>query len=474
MNKSLFKKILKTIGISSIVSIIITVLFFSFIIKEYVLSIELSQIKQKIDNTISKYDLGNNKLGERLKISLGKGVLIKGYDSEGNNTFRYYTVDNLKIKVNYEQTNKSLDSYSKQILKGKKIYGIENVEGINGKSIVIGEPIIENKKVSSAILIVKPVKEFDKILLGFYVVLVFSLIIVLLSTSIPIYIVTKKLFKPLEDMTKATIKMSKGDFSTKIEENQNDEVGELAKAFNYLSSKLEQNEEEAKKLEQMRKDYVANVSHELKTPITSIRAVAEILNDEEIEDALDKKKYYSMILRESIRMQILIKDILELSSLQSSNLPIEKEIVNLYNLIQDVYLKFEVIAQDLDIEFNIPKSDLKSIDVFTNYNRIVQVMIILLDNAFKFTGEEGRICIDVEDNNEFVNIVISDTGIGIDKEDLPFVFDRFYKVDKSRKSNGTGIGLSIASEIIAHLNETICVESEIGLGSKFIFTIHYN
>ena len=339
--------------------------------------------------------------------------------------------------------------------------------------MLIGEPIKEENDIVKAIFIIKSTSDFTNGLIGFYIVLIISMTLVLTSIIIPIYIFTKREFKPIEDITDATILMSKGDFSIRVEDNQNNEIGELAKSFNYLADKLEKNDKESKMLDQMRKDYVANVSHELKTPVTSIRAVAEILNDDELKDSIDKKKYYSMILRESIRLEVLIKDMLELSRLQSDNVALEKSYASASDIINEVIEKFEIMADDLDIDFITPKKLDNIPNLYTNRNRIVQILIILLDNAFKFTPENGVVCLEASIKDEYLEISVIDTGIGIDKEDMPFVFDRFYKVDKSRNSNGTGIGLSIAYEIIKHLNENIYVESEVGRGSKFTFTIHY-
>ena len=323
------------------------------------------------------------------------------------------------------------------------------------------------------IFIIKSTSDFTNRLIGFYIVTIISMLLILTSIIIPIYIFTKREFKTIEDMTDAAILMSKGDFSIRVEDKKNNKIGELARAFNYLANKLEKNDKELKMLDQMRKDYVANVSHELKTPVTSIRAISEILNDDELKDSIDKKKYYSMILRESIRLEVLIKDMLELSRLQSDNVVFEKSYVSTSDIINEVIEKFKIMADDLDIDFITPKKLDDIPNIYTNRNRIVQILIILLDNAFKFTAEEGVVCLEISSKDEYLEISIIDSGIGIDKEDIPFIFDRFYKADKSSNSNGTGIGLSIAYEIIKHLNENIYVESEIGRGSKFTFTIHY-
>lgn len=473
MNHSLFKKIFRTIGIASIVAVSVMILFCSITLKQYFLKIKLEEIQQKVEDTISQYDIMASKLPDRLENILGNDVIIKGYDNSKQSICKIYPkredgiiIDDIKIK-------QGLEPYINTVLGGNSIKGVTKIYGLKEDSIIVGEPIKQDGKIVGAIFVINLTKDFADLFVGFYVVLMISVVLVLTSTIIPIYLSSKKWFKPLDDMTNATMSMAKGDYSIRIEESQDDEIGDLARAFNELTLRLEQNDKEAKLLDQMRKDYVANISHELKTPVTSIRAVAEMLNDDAFSDKLDRKKYYSMILRESMRLEVLIKDMLELSNLQAGNVSVKKDKVDLNDILDEIYEKFEVIANDLDINLTIKKIENNKSIVFTNYNRIIQVLVILLDNAFKFTGEEGTVSLETIIEKEFVRVVVSDTGIGIDEEDRPFVFDRFYKVDKSRQSIGTGIGLSIAAEIIRHLDEEIYVESNVGVGSKFIFTIHY-
>lgn len=475
MNKGLFKKIFKIITRASVISVLITVLFCSITVKQYFLKVNLDDIQDKLRHTISNYETDYNVLFKNIQRRLGNDLLIRVYNSEKKATYKFNNFKDDNKGIADEKIAKALQPYIQTVLEGNSIKGVTKLYGIKGDCMLVGEPIKEgDEDVIKAIFIIKSTSDFTRGLIGFYIVLIISMTLVLASIIIPIYIFTKREFKPIEDMTEATLLMSKGEFSIRVKDNQSNEIGELAKSFNYLASKLEKHDKESKMLDQMRRDYVANVSHELKTPVTSIRAVAEILNDDELADSIDKKKYYSMILRESMRLEVLIKDMLELSRLQSGNVALEKSYVNVDDIISEVIEKFEVIAQDLDIEFITPKYADCIPKVYTNSNRIVQVLIILLDNAFKFTPEEGVVCLEIFIKEEYIEICVIDTGIGIDEEDVAFVFDRFYKADKSRNTNGTGIGLSIACEIMNHLNEEIYVESEVGRGSKFTFTIHYN
>lgn len=473
MNKELFKKLFRIIIRASMVTVLTIVLFCSIIIKVYFLKINLNDIQYKVKHAVSNYEKDDNLLFKNIQRRLGNDLIIRVYDSQEKATYKF---NNFKYEDNYisdEKISKALDPYIETVLGGSSIKDVIKLYGIKGDCMLIGEPINEDNDVVRAIFIIKSTSDVTNWLIVFYIVLIISMTLVLISIIVPIYIFIKREFKPIEDMTDATILMSNGDFSIRVEANQNNVIGELVRKFNYLADNLEKNEEESKMLDQMRKDYVANVSHELKTPVTSIRAIAEILNDDELKDSIDKNKYYSMILRESIRLEVLIKDMLELSRLQSGNIAFEKSYVSVNDIINEVIEKFEIMADDLDIDFITPKNLDNIPSIYTNYNRIVQILIILLDNAFKFTASGGVVCLEVSSKTEYLEISVIDSGIGIDKEDIPFIFDRFYKADKSHNLNGTGIGLSIAYEIIKHLNENIYIESEIGRGSKFIFTIHY-
>lgn len=225
---------------------------------------------------------------------------------------------------------------------------------------------------------------------------------------------------------------------------------------------------ELEKLEVMRRDYVANVSHELRSPLTSIRGLIEPLKDAVVTEEEDKKRYYEIIYQESLRLSRLIDDIMELSRLQTSDAEIEKTYIDITTLLEMVYERYKLLDDNIDLQYKaktLPK-------VYSNYDRIEQILVILLDNAYKFTSKGGAIEILPQVMEGKLTITIKDTGLGISKEDLPYIFDRFYKSDKSRSKRGTGLGLSIAKEILNIMGENIEVQSELGKGSAFTFTIH--
>lgn len=221
------------------------------------------------------------------------------------------------------------------------------------------------------------------------------------------------------------------------------------------------------KIETMSKDYVANVSHELRSPLTSIRGLIEPLMDSVVKDEATVHRYHEIIYNESLRLSRLVDDIMELSRLQTNEAMIKMAEVDLESVFEMVYERYRLIDDSIRLiyqERELPR-------VLSNHDRIEQVLVILLDNAYKFTGDNGEIEISAQEDEDVIMVKVRDTGVGISKEDMPFVFQRFYKSDKPRTQKGTGLGLSIAREILTSMGETITVHSEKGLGSEFVFTV---
>lgn len=227
----------------------------------------------------------------------------------------------------------------------------------------------------------------------------------------------------------------------------------------------------AERLEQTRRDYVANVSHELRTPLTAMRALIEPLRDGLVKTEEQRQQIYDVVLRETMRLSRLVNDMLELSRLQSGTVSLSRSVfapLPLFNLIHETYSAYAEDYQQTFV-YDVPE-DLPS--VWGNPDRTQQVLIVLLDNAFKYTPEGGIVTLSACAEGDVVRVRVRDTGVGIPAADLPHVFDRFYKVDKSHHSKGTGLGLAIAYEIMKHLGEEMSVTSEPGQGSCFTFTLH--
>ncbi len=230
---------------------------------------------------------------------------------------------------------------------------------------------------------------------------------------------------------------------------------------------------QAERLEQTRREYVANVSHELRTPLTAMRGLLEPLTEGMVTSEEDQKRYHNILLRETLRLSRLINDMLELSRIQADATPVEQEAVSLTNVARDVANNFEGVVQGHGLSLLTEGIDRDTPPVWGNADRIEQILVILIDNAIKFTPEGGSITIRVTRGYNGAEIAVEDTGVGIDDEDIDHVFDRFYKEDKAHQEPGTGLGLSIAREISHQLGYELTVSSVKGEGSTFRLIIPY-
>ncbi|QNB48164.1 HAMP domain-containing protein [Thermanaerosceptrum fracticalcis] len=229
---------------------------------------------------------------------------------------------------------------------------------------------------------------------------------------------------------------------------------------------------EMEKVEQLRRDFIANVSHELRAPVTVIRGYTDCLLDGVTDHP--PNHYYSIIKNETLRLERLIKDLMDLSLLESGKVELHLEEVNLSELIYETVNKFQQRAKTKGIHLFTTVRPHQNIIVYCDADRIEQLLIILLDNAIKYTPSGGAVEVDLRDEKEKVFLSIKDTGIGIPEEDLPFIWERFYKVDKSRNrqnQNGTGLGLSIAKQIADLHHAEMTVESKLHEGSTFTLEI---
>ena len=231
---------------------------------------------------------------------------------------------------------------------------------------------------------------------------------------------------------------------------------------------------EQERLERTRHDYVANISHELRTPLASIRGLAEALRDGVVTEEKDKARYYSIIVNEANRLSRLVNDLLELSSLQSNPAAFEMERVDPNELIYDLHDRNGSLFREKGLAFEreLPQEPLP--DIISNEDRLSQVLTILLDNARKYTPEGGSVTLGAWETPEGVRFFVRDTGIGMDEETQRLAFERFHQADKGRSDQGSGLGLSIAREVLQKLNVPIALVSAPGQGSEFSFIIPFD
>lgn len=229
---------------------------------------------------------------------------------------------------------------------------------------------------------------------------------------------------------------------------------------------------ELRRLEQVRTDFAANVSHELKTPLTSIRGFVETLQAGAIDHPEMAHKFLNIIMMETERLTRLINDILSISKLESGNDEVATERIRLDKKAFDVCEMLSIHAQEKEVTINCRLNE-EPVFIIGNPDRVEQLLINLTENAIKYNKPGGSVTVQVFANNQEANVTISDTGIGIAEENLPRLFERFYRVDKgrSRQMGGTGLGLAIVKHIVRSMNGEIEVHSKLNEGTEFLITL---
>ncbi|WP_232277591.1 HAMP domain-containing sensor histidine kinase [Paenibacillus sp. 481] len=283
------------------------------------------------------------------------------------------------------------------------------------------------------------------------------LLVSLAAGSLCILIAARFIVLPLNKMTEATKRMARGDFETELQTKRQDEIGILANSFNEMARELRQ-------LEQMRQDFVSNVSHEIQSPLTSIYGFAKALKSGVIPES-EQGRYLQIIMTESERMSRLSDNLLQLASLESDHHPFDPRPVNLDTQLRKILVALEPQWTSKQINVDL---ELEPVTINADEDQMNLVWTNIISNSIKFTPEAGVLRIKVSKSLKHAVIVsISDTGIGIPPEDLKRVFDRFYKADRSRRRHisGSGLGLAIVKKIVSLHKGIIYVESELGKGT---------
>ena len=284
-----------------------------------------------------------------------------------------------------------------------------------------------------------------------------------------LFFVTKR----LHNLTLAVKKFESGEYNERVTIKSSDEVGQLGTAFNHMAQTIENNLKELKENDELRRQLIANVSHDLRSPLTSVQGYLEtiLMREDKYSDS-EKRRFLQITLKNVTNLTRLVQQLFELSILDAQQKDPIFEPFSINELFHDILLKFKPQAEEAKIKLlsNIPENFPLTIG---DIGMIERVLTNLMGNAIKFTPPGGEIRADLSMDNQNILIKISDTGRGIPKEDLPYVFDRFYRVEKSRTAytQGSGLGLAIVKKIIDTHKTTITVESIENQGTAFMFTL---
>lgn len=277
-----------------------------------------------------------------------------------------------------------------------------------------------------------------------------------------ILILSKKLSQPLLQIEAATRKIAKGELGTRLIVNSEDEIGSLSIAINDLAHELQ-------RYRDSRSEFLANISHELRTPITYLEGYADVLSKGFVEDEEEKQKYLDIISQEARRLNIIIQELFDLSKMEEGRIDLNVEMIDLKLLLEGSIHKVELQAKEKGITLISHLENTQSISL--DRLRMEQVFLNLLDNGIRYT-EEGSVTMKLYQQGNGIFIMVEDSGPGIPQDELPYIFERFYRVEKSRSRQygGTGLGLSIVQKLVELQGGTIEVQSIVGKGTTFIIS----
>ena len=280
--------------------------------------------------------------------------------------------------------------------------------------------------------------------------------------SVTFLIIADVIVKPIYRLIRATNELSKGNYKVRVNYSGDDEIARLNRSFNTMAQQLA-------KQEVIRQQFISDVSHEFQTPLTAIQGFAAILKNEKLTDE-QRVKYADIILFHSKRLSTLSKNMLQLTLLEGEDVKLEITEFSLCNQLSRVIETQDNLAlsKNIEIEVKLPKND---VIIEGDESRLEQVWINLINNAIKYTPENGNVIVSVKKFAKEVEVRIKDTGVGMSKETISHIFERFYRVDKSRRIEGNGLGLSIVKRLIDLHNWSIDIISTENEGSEFIVRI---
>jgi len=341
--------------------------------------------------------------------------------------------------------------------------------GINMKYVAVR--VDQGDRILGVVRFALPLSRVQPEIRIIYRVVLFGTIAAVIIALIAAYFVSRSITLPIRQVKETAQLIAKGDFGRRVRIKSKGELGELAESLNTMADELQQKMENLKRLDRVRTDFVANVSHELKTPLTLIKGYIETLQNMAIDDKEKSDKFISIIKEHSDRLGYIIDDLLSLSELELSRDCVNRTEFDLKEVIDEISLGFGQALAEKQQSLTVSKQG-DDFSIQADRNKIEQVFANLIDNAVKYTKESGLIEILLCDQGQTVCVTVQDNGIGIPKEHRDRVFERFYRVDKARSKElgGTGLGLSIVKHIVLAHKGKIAIESEPNRGTKVSVT----
>ncbi|QNH39537.1 HAMP domain-containing sensor histidine kinase [Bacillus sp. PAMC26543] len=340
----------------------------------------------------------------------------------------------------------------------------------NDEVSLVAQPIFVNNEFKGAVLLISPISGVEQMINQVNLYMFYAITSTLVITILVSWLLSKFHVKRIQKLREATDKVASGDYDIHLENGYRDEIGVLASDFNIMAKKLKQSKDEIDRLEKRRRQFIADVSHELRTPLTTINGLVEGLNSKTIPDE-NKEKCFSLISEGTKRMLRLVKENLDYEKIRSQQITLNKLDVPLIEVFEIIKEHLEQQAEEKQNKLMIQVED--SVIVHADYDRLIQILVNITKNSIQFT-QHGDIWLRGTEGYKETIIEIEDTGIGISKEDIEHIWERFYKADISRTNTAYGeygLGLSIVKQLVEMHQGTIDIKSEQGKGTTFIIRL---
>jgi len=338
-------------------------------------------------------------------------------------------------------------------------------------SITVGAPVLsEEGEVIAAVLLHDYIANMQTAVQSGLSTLGISAVVALIAAVGIAVLLAKRFIQPLKRMEETTQQLADNHYEAQTGIIQNDEMGSLAANIDILADKLAEAEQASAKLDKMRKDFITSISHELRTPVTVIRGSLEALNDHVVEDPAKIDEYHQQMLTESIHLERMINDLLELSRLQNPDYQMEMSSLNFVDVVENAIRSVRYIAREKGITLTFSK-ELLSFMMMGDYTRLRQMLLAVMENAVKFSAEKGEIRITLTALDAGCRLAVTDNGPGIPVKDQPYIFEKFFKSNEETNKQGTGLGLAVTKQIADRHGIVLSVESTPGKGSTFLFDL---
>ncbi|KOF57266.1 membrane protein [Clostridium sp. DMHC 10] len=344
----------------------------------------------------------------------------------------------------------------KKALQGEAGKVIERDENSKEKILCISYPLKSKGKIEGVLRFITSVQDVDMTIIKISFILILIGICIIAIGGISSMFLSNSIVKPLREITEMAKKISSGNFNERIVKKRDDEIGELSDTINVMADEILKNDN-------LKNEFMASMSHELRTPLTSIKGWASTIRTGNLEDKEEMISGLNIIETESDRLSKLVEELLDFSKFISGKIVLKRNNVNIVNTILYIQKQMSLKALRNNIKFMVTMDDNIPI-VLVDENRIKQLLINILDNAFKFTEENGTVELKAKTKDDNLIIIVKDSGIGIPESDLPRVTEKFFKGKSSKSSNG--IGLSICKEIVELHSGKLEINSKLGKGTE--------